>query len=198
MNTSHNLDIGKSQLQLPQDRTIEEFQQNVELTVKSPFSSTGSLVMSTTSSTISIKSENDKETQYPENRKSSHRGKEVFSDNESSSSTFYNFQTPRRRTLSSTSRHQERFSLNDLDSVSDLTLRRNLSLAKNKGASNNGLVRSNSFEQRDKYFDRVRIGNAGKGFSSLIIEEGSKGNTCLNFIFYHGYIVYIYIRDFGL
>ncbi|CAG8432861.1 7349_t:CDS:10 [Diversispora eburnea] len=139
MNTSYNLDNGESQKQPPQTWNIKDLNQNVELFDRSPFSSTGSLIMPTN---VSIKSENDKEIQYSENfvHNSSPREKEIFSDTELSTPNFYNLSPPqRRRTLSGISRHQE-----------------------------------SSYEERENDFDRVRIGHAGKGFSSLISDERSK------------------------
>ncbi|RHZ44653.1 hypothetical protein Glove_714g15 [Diversispora epigaea] len=174
MNTSHNLDIEESQKQSPQTWNIKDLNQNAELIDKSPFSSTSSLVMPTNASIKSIKSENDKETQYSENF--NNKSSPIFSDSEASSPTFYNLSPQRRRTLSGTSRHQERFSLNDLDSLDSNRYLSPPSNNVNKGnnKNNNRLSRSSSYEERENDFDRVRIGNTGKGYGSLISDERSK------------------------
>ncbi|CAG8449503.1 7432_t:CDS:2 [Acaulospora colombiana] len=134
---------------------------------KSPSSSTGSLA-----TFINANSMSESEMSPPEDCQKD-PSLELFSNNVSSSSLpSYNPPQPRRRTLSSTSRSQERFSMHELGSsnlIFSTNSNRYLSPTRHSVALDKGFDRN-----REWNLDRERIGNAGKGFGSLIDDDGEK------------------------
>ncbi|CAB4419474.1 unnamed protein product [Rhizophagus irregularis] len=134
---------------------------NIDSVYRSPYSSTGSLVIfqSTDNQDESLISNNDNfsEIRYKGSNISSsaRRGSLVLSDSESDRSlTLLTPPNVRRRALSATSRPKDRFSMlefgsSKIDDVNKLSPTRH---------------------------NRVRIGNAGKGFGNLINNDGEKGS----------------------
>ncbi|CAG8507952.1 10750_t:CDS:10 [Acaulospora morrowiae] len=157
--------------------SVRDPEYNAESTYKSPFSSTGSLATFVNTSSIS---ENEMSPSEYYQEVSSWESKPLSTNESSLSLPSYNTPQPRRRTLSSTSRSQERFSMHELGSVdliSGMNSKQYLSPTRHSVALDNGFDRmmgGNSNENRERNLDRERIGNAGKGFGSLISDDGEK------------------------
>ncbi|CAG8537385.1 hypothetical protein RhiirA1_410784 [Rhizophagus irregularis] len=166
--------------------TINDLKVNIDSVYRSPYSSTGSLVISqsTDNQDESLISNNDNfsEIRYKGSNISSsaRRGSLVLSDSESDRSlTLLTPPNVRRRALSATSRPKDRFSMlefgsSKIDDVNKLSPTRH-SMAFDNGFNINNKMIKNSLEDRE-IIDRVRIGNAGKGFGNLINNDGEKGS----------------------
>jgi hypothetical protein len=179
--------------------TINDLKNNIDSIDKSPYSSTGSLVISqyldNQDESLISNDDNFSEIRHKGSSISSsaRRGSLILSDSESDrSSTLLTPPNIRRRALSATSRPKDRFSMLEFGSskINDAT---KLSPTRHSMAFDNGFNINNkmirdSLEDRET-IDRVRIGNAGKGFGNLINNEGEKGTFLFKYI-------YIYIFFF--
>ncbi|GES96219.1 hypothetical protein GLOIN_2v1534145 [Rhizophagus clarus] len=162
--------------------TINDLKNNTDSVDKSPYSSTGSLIISQSldnqDESLIGNNDNFSEIRYKESEISSSARRGVLSDSESDRSpTLLTPPNIRRRALSATSRPKDRFSMLEFGSsktndVTKLSPTRHSMAFDNGFNINNSMIR-NSIEDRET-IDRVRIGNAGKGFGNLINNESEK------------------------
>ncbi|RIA92754.1 hypothetical protein C1645_764207 [Glomus cerebriforme] len=164
--------------------TLDDLKNDINSVDKSPYSSTGSLVLPPSLNNqdeLLIGNDNSISGIRSNISSSKRRGSFVLSDSESNhSSTLSTQSNTRRRALSTTSRPKDRFSMLEfgssrIDDTGKLFSPTRHSMAFDNGFNINNRVLRNSLEDREWTIDRERIGNAGKGFGNLINDEGGKG-----------------------